>query len=322
MKAAIFYKTDSYIDCDKLNIREQIEEMFEDPDIFEMKEYADNDESMLSLIHTVLGRPTVGVTACNVWENKNCLYAGYFIDITEVQNQLDIEAETKTQTQEATVVSRIKLNNFGSQITSQKVTSNLVIVKKGLDYAINNNNIKTTTSMATIDYHELFDMIESIFVKDGVVIDVSGEMKTYKYVVNPIEHLMVSDPDYEKHYVYHEYEVYTHIMMIVADVRCAGAKQNVKASMLAGCPVNGTVFVALYKKPDYNEKPPFSCLSTDVLDSILRLRQRSPALTVGKEKSDDEYINFEKLLELENINHANKPIIKVTDITGELLNLK
>ena len=38
--------------------------------------------------------------------------------------------------------------------------------------------------------------------------------------------------------------------------------------------------------------------------------------------SEKEYINFEKLLEIENIKHSDKPLLDITQITGELLNVK
>ena len=45
MKAAILYKTDEIVDYNRTNIREQIDEILDDPNIFQMKEFTD-DESM------------------------------------------------------------------------------------------------------------------------------------------------------------------------------------------------------------------------------------------------------------------------------------
>jgi len=76
----------------------------------------------------------------------------------------------------------------------------------------------------------------------------------------------------------------------------------------------------MYKKPEYNENPPYVGLSIDCLKNILSIRRRSTLLTTGMTRSDREYVNFEKLLELENIKHANKPSLNLTDITGDSLN--
>ena len=306
MLATILYKTDAHLDCDRTNIREQIEDILEDLDNFEFKEFS-NEENMFSMIHLALGKPIHGVTVCNIWENKNTLYEGYFIDITE--DQLSVH-------------DNINMNMFGSQLTAQHVTGNLVIVKKKLCYTVENNNVKTFTEPDSIYRTELIDMMESIFIKDGIVIDPCGTMNIYKYIMNPLEHIMLSDAQYADHYIYHEYEIYTHIMIIIADTREVNGTPNHIASFLAGKPVNGTVFVATYKKPDYNENPPYISLTLDRLKKILAIRQKSSSLTTGMSSTDKEYINFEKILELEYNKHSNKPSLLLSEITGTLLNLK
>jgi hypothetical protein len=314
MKAAIIYKTEESIDCDRVNIREQFEELFDDPDIFELKEYTD-DESMYKLIQDVLGNTSVGVnslgvTACNIWENKDVLYAGYYIDLTELTHHMSDNSKN------------IKLNILGSQITSQHVTGNLVIIKKKLTYLIEDNNVKTNTIMDTINQYTLLDTLENIFIKEGIVLEVSGNMSSYKYIMNPLEHLMLTDNNYEQHYIYHEYEVYTHVMIIIVDVREINGTLNEKATLLAGHPVNGTVFVAMYRKPEYNENPPYISLSMDRLTKILTIREKSASLTTGKERADREYINFDYLLDLECHKHSQKIPLIATQINGEYLNVK
>jgi hypothetical protein len=334
MKAAILYKTDEHLDCDRINIREQIEDILDDPNNFQLKDFSD-ETSMFELIHTMLDKPIVGVTACNIWENKNSLYAGYFIDITEIINKNILSADqtnkTNLETQNESedilkdkieqIHKNTKLNLFGSQVTSHHVTGNLVIIKKDLSYKIINNNIKTDTLPCSLSKTELVDVIENIFVKKGIAINVDGSMDYYQYIMNPLEHLMLSDPDYAKHYVYHEYEIYTHVLMIIADTREINTKINSIGSFLAGSPVNGTVFIAMYKKPEYNENPPYVSLMIEILNNILSIRRRSTSLTTGMSRSDREYINFEKLLELENIKHIDKPLLDISQITGPLLNL-
>jgi hypothetical protein len=331
MEAAIFYKTDEFIDCDKTNIKEQIEDIIDDPNNMEIVEFSDTNE-MFSIIHSKLGS-TNGVTACNIWENIDTIYAGYFVDIAETLDYSKIKDLPEDKNDDVEKVEQIektlkesckntKLNTFGSQITAQSVTGNLIVIKKKLSYTITDNNVKTSMIPGSFSRHELVDMLESIFIKEGVVINSDGQMSLFKYIMNPMEHLILTDNEYEKNYIYHEYEVYTHIMIIIADVREVNAPSNKTASFLAGKPVNGTVYVALYKKPDYNENPPYVRLDIDRLNKILNLRRKSPTITTGMSASDKEYINFEKILNLEIEKHSDKPSMTFEEISGESLNVK
>src|SRR5579863_4649740 len=161
--AAIVYKTEELIDCDKTNIREQIEDIFDDADNVKFKEFS-TDDSMFSLINSELGNPKVGVTACNILENKYTIYAGYFVDIVDKLDYSKIN-ENKNELNEEELAlqfrkqqKNIGLNLFGSQITSHSVTGNLVIVKKNLTYSISGNNIKTKADPDTINRNELVDV--------------------------------------------------------------------------------------------------------------------------------------------------------------------
>ena len=326
MKAIILRLTDDRIDCDKTNIREQIVDILDDPNIVQFKEFTDHD-SMFNLIYTSLGKHNIGVTACNIWEDKNYLYAGYFIDMVDMVNtnvdHSDNEEIMLKNIKEAQ--KKINVNIFGSQLTSQHVVSNLVIIKQKLSYTITNNNIKTETTPTSINsLAEMVNIFESLFVKDGLSVKVDGSIQTYTYIMNPIEHLMLTDNDYEKNYVYHEYEVYTHIIMIVADTREVNGTLNETATLLAGKPVNGNVFIAMYRKPDYNENPPYISLNKVLLTDILSIRQKSSSLTTGLNttSTEKEYINFEKLIDLEKQKHAELPNLLATEIKGELLNIK
>lgn len=316
MKAIIIRKTDETIDCDRTNIREQIENLFDDPDILQIKEFK-NEESMLQIIHDTLigvGKPSIGLTVCNIWENKDTIYAGYFIDLTEmVDHSKEIDQET---------INKIKFNNLGAQITYQHVTSDLIIIKKKLNYTLNGTNISTKTTPDSVEVYDLINTLENVFVKEGVVIDINGNMQTYTYIMNPIEHLMLTDAKYETNYVCHEYEVYTHVMIIVADLREINGKLNKTATLLAGKPVNGTVFVALYKKPEFNEQPPYVGLTINRLNNILKIREKSASFTTGMERSDREYVNFEKIIEIEIDKYSKHPSIEPESIVGELLNIK
>lgn len=334
MRAIVLSLTEDTINYDRTNIYEQIEDIFDDPNNVRFAEFSD-ETTMFDMVHKILGQPTVGVTACNLWENEQYLYAGYFIDMTEYVNTHIAEFKTESNSESDSepsdemikkikeIQKNIKMNMFASQISSQHVVSDMIVVKKKLSYTITDNNIKTTTVDVSIDsFHELKTVIESIIVKNGVVIEEDGTMREYRYIMNPIEHLMLSDGDYEKHYVYHEYEVYTYVMMIVADTRSLNCKLNEIATLLANKPVRGSVSVAMYKKPEYNESPPYVSVDINKLKLILNVRKKSPVLTTGLTRSENEYVNFDKLLKLENVKHADKPDLIASDISGELLNIK
>jgi hypothetical protein len=316
MKAAIFYRTDEHINCERTDIREQIENIIEEPDNFELKTFTDED-SMLKLINITLGKPVVGVSVSNICDTKDAIYAGYFIDVAETTDNPLIEPDNTT-----TKKNKVSYNIFGSQITAQQVTSNLIIVKKKLDYKVIDNKVQTTTTPTTITEYEMLNVLEGIFVKEGIVL-YSGEKKptVYKYILNPLEHLMLTDPNHATNYVYHEYEVYNRIMMIIADTRELNGKPNAMATLLAGKPVNGTVFVALYKKPQFNESPPYVSLTNDMLDKIYNIRSKSPSYTTGMTQGHEEYVNFEKLLELEVCKYKDKPANLPEEVTGESLNV-
>jgi len=316
MKAVIIYNTKASINFDKTNIKEQFDDYFDDPDIFDMKDFKD-PESMFTLISKTLNHGNKGVTASNIWEDKNYIYEGYFIDITEVLNLHETESDSK----KSIPVPKIDMNVLGSQITSQHVTSNLVIIKNKLSYEVKDNNIKTIKTPCDLTRLDLLETMETLFIKTGLNVSVDGNIKPFKYIMNPLENEILSDNLYQKHYVLHEYEIYNHVVIIIADTREINGKLNKTASYIANCPVNGNVIIALYKKPEFDESPPYVSITSQKLNDILFIRQRSPASTTGLTNSNHEYVNFEKLIELEKLKHKDKPIITIENIKGELLNI-
>jgi hypothetical protein len=322
MQAIILYKTNEQLDCDKTNINEQIEDFFDDHSSYDVKSFSD-EESMFQTIYDALGKPSVGVTACNILETRDYVYVGYFIDIAEILNYgKPDDSEEIILEKINTAYTKAELNLFGSQITSQHVTSNLVIIKKRLEYDVSDKNVRTTMHPLTLTLSELKEVIENVIVKNGIVIDTNGDMSSYKYIMNPMEHLMLSDKDYKDHYIYHEYEIYTHVMIIVVDVREVDGKINEPASFLAGNVAKGRVFVSLYKKPEYTETPSYVSLNLKNLKNIIEIRKRSVDSTIGVTQSEKEYINFEKILELECSKYSDKPVVRIKDFTGECLNKK
>ena len=306
MKLAILYNTDDYVDHNKINIREQIDDILFDRENFELKDYTD-EKSLHLLLQDVLKLDGIGLTACNIWETKNVMYVGYFIDYTEAKHNNND-------------TNNIKYNKFGSQITKQNVTSHLVIIKLKLSYYIANNNVKTNTTYDTIVQQDLLNILENVFVKKGVIIDVDEKMSYYKYIDNPLEHLILTDKNYAKNYVYHEYEIFTHIMVVIVDVREINGTINKLGSLLCGKPVKGKIFVGICHKPEFNENPPYDHLSIERLQNIINIRQKNSSLTTEFANSDREYINFDKLLELKVKEYTNLQNKDISDITGELLN--
>ena len=179
MRAFILNFTDEQIDCNKTNIREQLEDIFDEPDNITSIEFTNNND-MLEMIHTALNKPMVGVSVCNLWEDKNVVYYGYFIDIMDMTNHSEIaniadnnEEIMSQKVREAQ--KKIKINMFASQLSSQNVASNMVIVKQQLSYNIKNNNIQTSAIPCHISHiSELINICESIIVKDGIVLYVDG----------------------------------------------------------------------------------------------------------------------------------------------------
>lgn len=314
-KAAIFYITNEYVDYNKLNIRKQIEDIMEDPNNFQLKEFNTNEE-MFKIIHDSMNDSNVCVSGYNIFETKNTIYVGYFISYDEY---IDHNKSDSEQTKHA---KNTTLNMFGTQITFNQVVSNLVIIKNNLEYTINGNNIITHSQADTITQYELIDIIEKIFIKNGIVVNIDESIDIYQYINNPFEHLILTDPEYEQHYIYHEYEVYTHVLIVIADVREKNGKINEKATLLCNKPIKGKVFVALYKKPNFNENPPYINLNIERFNNILNIRKISANLTEGTTNTEREYVNFDKLLQLENDKYKNTPTLKISQINGECLNNK
>ena len=302
MQAIIIHATDTLINTDRVGIRDQLEDLFDDQSIFETKQYSDKND-LLRLIHEQLKVPLT-ISACNLWETKEYLYIGYFVDISDVLSD-----------------SSKNPNMLASQISYQNVSGDMVITKNKINYEIFEKNIKSLLIEESLSDSDFMYMCEKIFIKDGIVIPVDGDMSLYQYIVNPMEHLILSDNKYMEHYIYHEYEVYTHVIIIIVDTREINGRVNERASFLAGKPVHGTVFVASYKKPEFNEIPPYCGITLDRINVILNIRQKSSALTTGMQKATGEYINFDKLLELENNKYINSKNQSIGDIIGESLNI-
>lgn len=301
MNFYILNHTETSIDCEKLNILEQLEDIVDD-NVYNSSFTNNEPTSVYSIINDILGNKSQ-VTIYNMWENIDYMYNCYYIDIHDSLNK--------------------QINLFAAQLTGQPVVGKMVIVKNTLQYTINKNNIKTEATISDISsVKEIIHLFEKVLYKDGIVIKANGEIQPYKYILNPIEHIIVADGQYSKHYVYHEYEIYTHILVIFADTREINGMLNKKGTLLAGVPVNGDIHIAMYKKPYYNEQPLYASICTKKLDLILDIRSKSQNYTTNFSVSEKNYVNFEHLLYVEHNKYKNIVQMDVSTIKGELLNVK
>lgn len=312
-KLGIIFMTDEYVDHNKhqnkQNIRNRIQDILEDSDNFQLKSFDGMTDDLcatikkhISIQSDNLVSNNMCISVCNIYETMDIIYTGYYVSYSQyIDHNMSIEEQKEH-------ARKIKFNSFGSQIASDDVASNMIILKQNLVYDIIDNNIKTATTNDTITNREILDVFESVFVKTGITIDTDGTIEQYSYVGNPIEYLMFSDPDFDKHYVYHEYEVYTHVMIVFVNSDHIEANINEKASLLCGCDniVKGKAYVALYRKPVYGENPPYVDLNLDRFNKIFGIRTISPELTTGMATNPEkEYVNLDKLLQLEHTKHSS-----------------
>ena len=237
MKLCIINKTNQYVNYDKKNIAEQIKTIIDDDDVLSFDEF-DTEESMHKLIckYLHLDENNPEITAMNMWEDKYTIFVAYFVEKMNAN-----------------------LNEFMSQILSVPVASNVVICKMKLSYKIDGNNIACNMNPDTLSIYEINEIILNLYVKNGLIVETNGNTRQYKYITEPFEELMLTEKDYEKYYRYHEFEMYTNVIRVIIDTRLNEKTDscNEAVSWLCGKRVYGPVYVSMYKKPEYNENPPF-----------------------------------------------------------------
>lgn len=345
MKIAIIEKTDEHIDFNKHNIREQIEDIILDPSLLYYKDVNDQND-VHQIISSTLTKHNADnntkISAVNIYETINVLIAAYFIDheqfINIPSNNDNVNDNDKNMNKNKNNTNdvdnidikqiinktnkkgiKIDLNEFGVQLTSHSVSNKMVLVKYKLRYKISgkhNNNVQTITDLCDLQHHELLNAIECIFNKTGIRLNENGDMEEYKYITNPLEPLIKIDNNFKQNYIYHEYEIYTRVIMIFVDKRNDNDNSsiNVNASMLCQIPIYGNAVVGMYKKPEYTESPPYVSLSLSRFKNILNIRKRGAHLTTGFEKNSINYVNYDKLISLELNKHSNKKIIPIDNI--------
>lgn len=296
MNIIVIDKIDIYIDYYKIDIKEQIEEIILNQDIchtikIDNTDNNDNNENLLKFIYNILDNPTIGVSMYNIYESKNYLYVGYYIDYYHYKDHSKIEdSELK-----------IELNEFASQITSHQVISKFIIIKNEIKYnTTKEGKIKITTYPINLSLFELKGIIEKIYIKTGITVD-DDKINIFEYVSNPIEHIMLTEKDYEKNYIYYEYEIFIYMIKIFIDKRNEKSKINKKASLLCNEDIKGRAYFALYAKPTYNECPPYIYLNEWRFNKILDICNKSRSL-FKMDIVQNEYYNFDKILELNSKN--------------------
>jgi hypothetical protein len=329
MQIAILRIAEDFIDCDKTNILEQIQDIFCDPTIFELKDIEDekskNDIIMDTLLNSVpktlletksdetkSDKPKYNVvaTAINIYETDNCIYIGYFISLEDLLKKQNVTKEDYNS----------DINIFASQLTSENVSSDMLIIKYNLSYNITGKNISSSMELTNITENTLANDLVTIFRHRALVVASDGSTGEYFYIRNPLENVIMTDGNYEDYYRYHEYEVFNHQIAVFVDIRenQDNSTLNKLASYISGSKVYGKVLIALAKKPMFNEAPSYVDLTDARFNLIHNLRGRSTKITEKFESTDMNYINFDKLLQVSKKKIEDLPIKSVESFENTL----
>jgi len=303
LSIGIIKLNDIKINSSKTNIKEQIEDIIYDDDIFKLHKVKSNQELQEYAHFTLNPDKKLTVTQHNFYEKRDYFYSAFYVDYLDIEDKENVK----------------NINSFGSCIVSSVAVSDLYIVKNKLTYEIKENNVKTNFEYVDFEMYELIDVLTNLFHLDGVSINEDGEMKEYKYTENPMICLKnIQD------YIYHEYEIYTKVLMVIVNTKENNNKLNEKATLIAGHPVRGSVYFALMNKAQSatEQYVPYFNLTIPMLNNILAIRSRDINITTNHTQSEYDYINFEKLLELDVEKHSSKTPKNATKIVGVLLNIK
>jgi hypothetical protein len=329
MKVAIIKITDMSIDCDRVDISDQLEEILEDQDIFVFENISDTDSLNELLMSTLMNsvpkdkiishkktdsdnKYSITCSTSSFYESKDFLYTINYVSLEDI-----MKAESITK--DEFVKSGLKTNIFASQLASTIVVSDAVIIRWKLSYDIKDSNVSTKTDIGDVSEYLLMSDLIPVFKHKGLIITADKDMKYFEYIQQPLENIIMTDSDYEKHYRYYEYEVFNHILMVSVDIRpdIHNSKYNSVISQLTGSTVYGDVLVSISKRPVFNELPSYIDLSTDLFNNIYFLMARSHELVKPIATSDTTYFNFFKLLELSKNKYSKLPL---SQISAEILN--
>lgn len=339
MKAAIIKITDFAIDCDRSNILDQINDIVDDFDIFKWEEFQDNESLNLLVLQTLMNsipkealekteknqnselkegsrlRYNVGATVVNIYESLNYLYAAFYVSLEDILQKDTIDEED---------YKNAKINHFGSQICSANVASDLVIVRYDLMYEVQDLNIATNMNLTNLIQYTMIHDLVTIFQHRGLIVEPNGDTTEYYYIQNPLENVILTDSDYEKHYRFHDYEVFNHQLSVFVDIRCNSENSilNDTVSRITNSKVYGRALLSLSKRPEFTENPDFVDLTDERFESIAYLRSRSPDTTMAISKSDKTYVNLDKIFEVAKNRYSNMVVIPLDTLTIVLNNDK
>lgn len=325
MKVAIIKITDMSIDCDRVDISEQLEEILEDPDVCVFANVSDADSLNELLMNTLMNsiprdkitydkktdtdnKYSVTCSTSSFYESKDYIYTLNYVSLEDIM-------KTDSITKDEFNKSGLNTNIFASQLASTMVVSDAVIIRWKLSYDINDSNVSTKTTIDDVSEYLLISDITPVFKHRGLIVTADKDMKYFDYIQQPLENIIMVDADYEKHYRYYEYEVFNHILMVSVDIRSDihNSKYNTIISQLTGSTVYGDVLVSISKRPLFNELPSYIDLSMDLFNNIHFLMSRSHELVKPIATSDTTYFNFFKLLELSKNKYSKLPLNKISD---------
>ncbi len=326
MKFALIRNCDCFIDIDRTNVVEQITTLINDTDYVSFIDFTQDDMYQLIYDNIGDGKTFPKLTLLNLFDTKYDIYVAYFTDKFDIDNSTDNNS-TDNSTDNSTGNKISVINNFASQMTSHSVVGNMMIFKMQLTYKIDGNNIACNTTPTTLSIYDLIDVTTNIFAKTGLIVDAgkSPQIVQYKYIVNPLEPLIMIDPMYEKKYRYHDYEIFDRIVQVVVSTAVPTAVSNNDdineiASWICNRIVNGKVYIGMYKKPEFNENPPFVSITNELLNKIVMLRKKSITAGTMFAKSPNEYANFEMLLDLEIEKHKNETDRQLSQLDQNTIN--
>jgi len=287
---------DIAIDHLRNNVLQQIEDIFEDTDYCEQIQFSDH-EDMLKRIseHINDNKKELIISGINLSETKDSLYVLYYID----PPLLDCDHENLIGTNNKS--DRKDINLFASQLAEETVYGNAVICRMKIVYKFNDQNISSTIEPDTVNMQDFVEKIGEKFIKNGIVSNVDGSIDRYKYASNPLEPLMASVADYDKFYRYHEYEFFNMVLQVIVDIREDRCESNINqgSSFICNQIVHGRTWIGMYRKPYFNENPPYISIDHQLLEKIIKIKNYSSTIGTGVSVSPEQYINFYTLVDLE-----------------------
>ena len=287
-------KCDIVIDHNRDNVLEQIEELFEDDEYCDQIQFGDCKDMFKRITDLLNDSQTNCVLAgINLSETKDNLYVIHYIDTNQ---------NTGNETDEHECIEKKNINLLASQMAEEPVYGCAVICRMKIVYDLNGNNVATHVEPDTMLMRDFIESVGEKFIKRGVVMNIDGSMDSYKFVSTPMDPIIAQVADYDKFFRYHEYEFINMVLQVIVDTREERSEKNINnnASFICNQLVYGRSWISMYRKPYFNEHPPYITIDRNVLERIIRVRNQSPTIGTNVTVSPEHYINFYMMLDLEN----------------------